>query len=780
MKFIDKLKLSGFFRANYIVGISTVSRIFTGVLKTKASALLLAPVGVGVLGIAGQMQMLLLSIGSLSFGSGIIQMLGRRISENNQVEKKRIFSTAFTLLFFFDLFLLGLGILALPWIAPLLFESSNASAYFLPVLFALPFGAFVVSYFQCILFTHGRYDLWSRANVAMAVFDLFLFVTLSWAYGVKGALWATGISMAFLAFMSLNYCLRLERARDLFTFGFSKTIALDLSRFTATGLLTGGLTYSFGIFLRVFLVRKFGADVNGSFQAICVISGFYTQLLTNGIWAQLFPMVSKATDSKELSFAWSESISMISCMGVLILSGLLIHPALLISTLFSKNFLIALEFFPLLLVGDFFYLVAQPSLGVMLGRKNLREYSLVWCGYFLILGSSMFFAAFQWGVIGIGIAHLLANFALAVVATAYYLRSRPIEGRNTVAYLLLLGSLLVAQFCLWEFFGGESALGFLLRGLCLTLTIVVAALGIFHYSGSESSQLSIKTNILNIFRSIFMLPFIEPLMVRLSSANKDNRWIFRSLPNHYQYPKPCIRKATRNGISYELDIADFIDWHIYFGYSEGTKIPLYEMISEGGIAIDVGANIGETALELAKRVGPSGRVFAFEPDPLMRNKFNKNFSFNQWAKIQLEPWALSDVAATHRLYRVSERNPAGNKIMSEGSGDFVEIQAIRLDDYVTQNQIENIDLVKIDVEGFEKHVLLGAGQVILRFMPKLFVEISQKQLQMQGTSAHDIFALLEGWGYLIKYAHNLVAVTSSSELESGHFDIIALPIRPKG
>lgn len=774
MIFVDKLKASDFFRANFVVGLSTVARIFTGLLKNKSSAVLLGPIGVGVLGLAGQMQLFLLSLGSLSIGSGFIQMLSQSLSEKNQEEKNILLKTMFTLLFCFNVVFLLLGLAALPFLGPISQKVGTTPANLLPVICAVPFGAFVASYLQCILFSHGRYELWSRANIIMAVFDLILFVSLSWLFGVQGALWATGISMVFLSVLCLYYCLQMEDAKNLFKFGFSKKVAQDLARFGGIGIITSTVTYSFGIFLRIYLVKKFGAELNGSYQAVCVISGFYSQLLTNGIWAQVFPVVSKSKDKEEINAVWSESISMISCMGALILSALLIQPDFLISMLFNKGFLLVISFFPLLILGDFFYLVAQPSLGVMLAKKSLAAYTYIWTAYFILLAGLSVLCGSIWGILGIGIAHLGTNLLLAVAALIYYFSFGPKEAKKTYAYLILITLLLATQFLLWESFGSANWLGLLLRVFCYGATVIVAALGIFHYSDSTMDKLSTKTHILNIFRSLFMQPLLEPLAQKLAIAGKDNKWIFRSLPNHYQYPKPSLRTATRNGIHYQLDIADFIDWHIYFGYSEGTKKPLYEMVKSGDIAIDVGANIGETSLELAKRVGPQGKVFSFEPDPIMRAKFEKNLSFNKGASVQVEPWALSYVPGTYRLYRISERNPAGNKIMAEGPGDYVNIEAMRLDDYVRDKGFERVNLIKIDVEGFEKNVLLGAEKTILKFKPKLFVEISVGQLLMQKTSAQEIFTMLEDWGYEIRYAHNSNIVGSRSTLESSHFDILAV------
>ena len=73
--------------------------------------------------------------------------------------------------------------------------------------------------------------------------------------------------------------------------------------------------------------------------------------------------------------------------------------------------------------------------------------------------------------------------------------------------------------------------------------------------------------------------------------------------------------VARDGITYDLDLAQGIDFAIFLGniYERQTKAALRKLVSPGSLVLDIGANIGAHTLHLAKLAGPTGRVMAFEP-----------------------------------------------------------------------------------------------------------------------------------------------------------------------
>src|SRR4051812_4172311 len=75
------------------------------------------------------------------------------------------------------------------------------------------------------------------------------------------------------------------------------------------------------------------------------------------------------------------------------------------------------------------------------------------------------------------------------------------------------------------------------------------------------------------------------------------------------------QKVVRDGIAYELDLSQGIDFAIYLGgiFERDTARALARLVEPSSLVLDIGANIGAHTLRLAKLVGPHGRVLAFEP-----------------------------------------------------------------------------------------------------------------------------------------------------------------------
>src|ERR1700716_3555273 len=88
--------------------------------------------------------------------------------------------------------------------------------------------------------------------------------------------------------------------------------------------------------------------------------------------------------------------------------------------------------------------------------------------------------------------------------------------------------------------------------------------------------------------------------------------------------------VVRDGIAYDLDLSQGIDFAIYLGniYERQTKAALRKLVSPAALVLDVGANIGAHTLHLAHLVGPKGRVIAFEPTDYAFRKLSRNLEIN--------------------------------------------------------------------------------------------------------------------------------------------------------
>lgn len=181
---------------------------------------------------------------------------------------------------------------------------------------------------------------------------------------------------------------------------------------------------------------------------------------------------------------------------------------------------------------------------------------------------------------------------------------------------------------------------------------------------------------------------------------------------------------------------------------------LSQILQPGMTLIDVGANDGLYALMAAKLVGTNGSVLAFEPSRREFHHLQSNISLNQLEYIQAFPIALADVngQATLKLanYEHAGQNTLGEFIYDGVASSEVEtVELKRLDDFVETFNLQQIDVIKMDVEGAEFAVLQGAQHMLATYHPLLLLELSDSALQGQGSSADAVLEFLRSLGYEI-------------------------------
>jgi FkbM family methyltransferase len=166
----------------------------------------------------------------------------------------------------------------------------------------------------------------------------------------------------------------------------------------------------------------------------------------------------------------------------------------------------------------------------------------------------------------------------------------------------------------------------------------------------------------------------------------------------------------------------------------------------GDVVVDVGANVGLYAIALAKRVGDSGKVHAFEPDPANFRALDRHCSLNRvTARVVLYQVAVAgtDGRVAFEAGRGPESHIGGGALVSE-------VDAVRLDSVFVQ---DHIDILKIDVEGFEEEVLKGASELLgdrARGPRIIYVEVHPFAWGEVGTTSETLLRLLADYGYRIE------------------------------
>ncbi|BAQ66452.1 FkbM family methyltransferase [Geminocystis sp. NIES-3709] len=172
---------------------------------------------------------------------------------------------------------------------------------------------------------------------------------------------------------------------------------------------------------------------------------------------------------------------------------------------------------------------------------------------------------------------------------------------------------------------------------------------------------------------------------------------------------------------------------------------LMNNIKVGDKVVDVGSYIGLYAIAIGKRVGTHGKVFAFEPDPINFQSLKSHISLNLVEDI-VEPINMA-VADKQSIVNFQSGRNSQSSIQETYSSETISVHCVSLDEYF---QEPKVDIVKIDVEGYEEKVLEGCHQILSNKhqSPRLiYIEVHPFAWEKVGTSWNTLLNLLSKYDY---------------------------------
>ena len=184
--------------------------------------------------------------------------------------------------------------------------------------------------------------------------------------------------------------------------------------------------------------------------------------------------------------------------------------------------------------------------------------------------------------------------------------------------------------------------------------------------------------------------------------------------------------------------------------------PLFgRFLDPGGVVIDIGGHSGQYTKLLAAIV-TRGRVYTFEPSSYSMSILRRVVGLRRLANVSLIAKGLSDAPGS--LVLSTPLKPAGTfrfGVAHMGGQDdgkatarFREmVEVTTLDAFAAEVGLPRLDLIKIDVEGWEMRVLEGGSDTIRRFRPVIYLELVERLLARAGDSLESAWGLLASWGY---------------------------------
>ncbi len=178
-------------------------------------------------------------------------------------------------------------------------------------------------------------------------------------------------------------------------------------------------------------------------------------------------------------------------------------------------------------------------------------------------------------------------------------------------------------------------------------------------------------------------------------------------------------------------------------------------ITPGDVVLDIGAHAGQFS-KLFAGLASKGQVYSFEPSSYALSILNKAIRFTGKNNVTIVPTGLGSAAGTFILsiplkssgsvgYGVSF---VGDPSQEERHTVSESVTITTLDTFVHAQQIDRVDFIKADIEGFELKMLRGAREVLECHQPAIYMEIYEPHLKRAGTSPAEVFQFIEEAGYV--------------------------------
>ena len=220
-----------------------------------------------------------------------------------------------------------------------------------------------------------------------------------------------------------------------------------------------------------------------------------------------------------------------------------------------------------------------------------------------------------------------------------------------------------------------------------------------------------------------------------------NQFLFNKLKSNF---------VIVEGNKMYLDPEDSLEISVNANYEVFETAVLKKQIQKGDIVLDIGANIGYFTLIFANIVGPTGKVFAFEPDPNNFALLKRNIEVNNYKNVILVNKAVSNHNGKIKLY-LSETNHGDHMISNfDGTRSSIDIDCIKLDDFFKDYQ-RKIDFIKMDIQGAEFIALQGMSNILNSNQKlKMSTEFEPIRLKKCGVEAIHFLDLLSKHNFKFK------------------------------
>ncbi len=224
-------------------------------------------------------------------------------------------------------------------------------------------------------------------------------------------------------------------------------------------------------------------------------------------------------------------------------------------------------------------------------------------------------------------------------------------------------------------------------------------------------------------------------------------WLRRHQPHIKKYKAGPIRVAQGYYIWSNPSDLDGLRYYINgINPREPISKLFLAILKPGDCVIDIGANVGYFTLLGSMITGPTGVVHAFEASPVTAEHLQTT-KLNAKGNIKIHPLAVSDHSGQIDFSCALPSHTGTSSIRTLGSREArrISVPCISLDEYL--GDLDQIKLIKIDVEGAEMLALRGMKQLLEKTRPYIILELTDSFLRDLGSSAEALISHMTSTGY---------------------------------
>jgi FkbM family methyltransferase len=198
-------------------------------------------------------------------------------------------------------------------------------------------------------------------------------------------------------------------------------------------------------------------------------------------------------------------------------------------------------------------------------------------------------------------------------------------------------------------------------------------------------------------------------------------------------------------------ISNQVFWRGWQGYEPECASLFFHLAAESRVTLDVGAFVGFYSI-LAGVANPRGQVYAFEPLPAIYRRLAHNIALNGLSNVHCINMAVGEQTGRADFFHIESDFPSSSSLSYNYMQSCPGLQAsvvdtVRIDEFIEENGLEGLDLVKIDTETTEPQVLRGMAKSLRQYRPHIICEV----LRGEGTGG-----LLEGILAPLGYSYYLL------------------------